>query len=133
MSQENVEVVRRGYELVARGDMKQLAAYYREYLHPEYEYRSDLAGEAFRGLAGALAFAAELHETFEGYTLEIEEIIDAGEQVLVVSRQSGRGAESGLPLQWPINVVWTFDGGKVVRGRALSSRAEALEAVGLRE
>jgi uncharacterized protein len=133
MPQENVEVVRRAYELVARGDMDQLAAFAQEHLHPDYEYQSDLAGETFRGVAGALAFVTEVRETFEDYTTEIEEIVDAGDDILVVSRQSGRGAESGLHMRWHVHVVWTFDGGRVVRGRAFSSRAYALEAVGLRE
>jgi ketosteroid isomerase-like protein len=105
----------------------------REHLHPDYEYQSDLAGETFRGIAGALAFVTEVRETFEDYTTEIEEIVDAGDQVLVVARQSGRGAESGLHMRWHVHVVWTFDNGNVVRGRAFSSRAYALEAVGLRE
>lgn len=40
---------------------------------------------------------------------------------------------SGLPIEWRINTVWTFDGDKLVRGRAFSSRAEALEAAELRD
>jgi ketosteroid isomerase-like protein len=133
MSQDNVEVVRRAYELVARGDMEELAAFAREHLHPDYEYESDLAGEAFRGVEGALAFITDVRESFEDYTTELEEIADAGDEVMVVSRQSGRGAGSGLHMRWHVHVVWTFDGGKVVRARAFSSRADALEAVALRE
>jgi ketosteroid isomerase-like protein len=114
--------------------MEQLAAFAREHLHPDYEYQSDLAGETFRGLAGALAFLTDVRETFEDYTTEIEELVDAGDQVLVVSRQSGRGAESGLHMRWHVHVVWTFDDGKTsCTAGAFSSRPYALEAVGLRE
>jgi ketosteroid isomerase-like protein len=133
MSQENVEVIRRSFEAVNRGDMEALAALMQKYLSPEFEYQSELAGEVFSGVEGARAFVAELHETFQDFTTEVEEAIDSGEHVVVVSRQSGRGAGSGVPTEWWINTVWTFDGGSLVRGRAFSSRAEALKAVGLRE
>ena len=134
MSRENVEVIRRGYEALARGDMESLAVLLREHLDPAFEYRSELAGESFRGVEGALAFAAGVREAFEEYTTEIEEIVASGEHVLVMSRQWGRGAGSGLPIEWRVNVVWTFDhNGRVMRGSAFSSRVEALKAAGLSE
>jgi ketosteroid isomerase-like protein len=131
MSQHNIEVVRRGYEMLARGDMESLAALLQEHLDPEFEYQSELAGEAFGGVEGMRDFLVEVRETFRDYTTEVEEIIDCGGHVVVVSRQRGRGAGSGLPIEWRINIVWTFDGEKLVRGRAFSSRVEALAAAGL--
>jgi ketosteroid isomerase-like protein len=133
MSQRNVEVVRRGYEAFARGDMESLAALLQEYLDPEFEYQSELAGEAFKGVEGMRDFLLEVRETFQGYTTEVDEIIDSGEHVVVVSRQWGRGAGSGLPIEWRINTVWTYDGEKLIRARTFSSRAEALEAAELRD
>jgi hypothetical protein len=46
---------------------------------------------------------------------------------------SGGGEQEAEPIEWRINTVWTFDGEKLVRGRAFSSRAEALEAAELRD
>jgi ketosteroid isomerase-like protein len=134
MSQENVEVVRSGYETFARGDMESLAAHFRKHFDPEFEYRSELAGESYKGVEGVLAFAAGVREAFQDYTTEIEEIVDAGEHVVVTSRQWGRGTGSGVPMEWRITVVWTFnDDGNAVRGKAFSVRSEALETVGMRE
>ena len=134
MSQDNVDVVRRGYEALARGDMEGLAVLFQEHLHPDFEYRSQLAGESYRGVEGALAWLNGVREAFQGYTVEIEDVMDSGEHVLVVSRQRGRGAGSGVPIEWPISIVWTFDDdGRAVHGMGFSSRADALEAVGLAE
>jgi ketosteroid isomerase-like protein len=115
MSRENVEVVCRAYEFVARGDMEQLAAFAREHLHPDYEYQSDLAGETFRGLAGALAFVTDVRETFEDYTTEIEELVDAGDQVLVVSRQSG---EEGRAVSTCVGTCTSYGPSTTERRRA---------------
>lgn len=58
MSGENVVVVRSGYETFARGEMESLAAHFRKHCDPEFEYRSELAGESYTGVEGVLAFAA---------------------------------------------------------------------------
>ena len=127
MSRENVEVIRRLFEAVDQGDMELFEAVGRKYLGAEFEYQSELAGEVFSGVEGGLDFIEELRATFQGFTTEIEEIIDSGEHVIVVSRQSGQGSGSRFPLEWRINIVWTFDRGKLVRGKAFSSRAKPLK------
>jgi ketosteroid isomerase-like protein len=65
--------------------------------------------------------------------LELEELIDAGEQVVAVQRLSGRGKASGIETKIRFAVVYTIRNGKIVRGREYWERAQALEAVGLRE
>jgi ketosteroid isomerase-like protein len=49
----------------------------------------------------------------------------------VVVRVAGRGGGSGVPVSQELAVVWTFEGDKAVRARSFTSRAEALEAVGV--
>jgi ketosteroid isomerase-like protein len=67
------------------------------------------------------------------YMPEVEEAVDLGEHVLVVLRSSGRGSQSGVRVTQRIAGVWTFEEDRIVRGKAFGSRAEALEAVGVRE
>ena len=72
---------------------------------------------------------------FPDFRIEIEEIIDAGEKVIVLGGVRGRGAESGVDVQTSsFPQVWTFgDAGRPLRVEMYQSRAEALEAVGLSE
>ena len=96
---------------------------------PNLEFDSVLTGQTYKG-AQAIR-AADVWETLD-YFPEVEEFIDAGEHVVEVSRISGRGARSGVPVTQRVAIVWTFQRGVLVRGKSFSSRAEAFEAVGLR-
>ncbi|HKH13488.1 MAG TPA: nuclear transport factor 2 family protein, partial [Solirubrobacterales bacterium] len=69
-----------------------------------------------------------------GASLELEELIDAGEQVLVLIRFGGRGKMSGAEVEAFVWNVWTFHDGDPVRWTYFGEdRAGALEAAGLRE
>jgi ketosteroid isomerase-like protein len=92
-----------------------------------------LTGQIYTGVQGAYELAADLWETLPDYGLAVEEIIDRGDRVVAVLRISGTGASSGAPVSQQVAFVWTFEGGKIVRGKSFTSRAEALEAAGLRE
>jgi hypothetical protein len=46
---------------------------------------------------------------------------------------SGRGSRSGVPVAQQGAVLVTFDGSTLVSGKSFASKAEALEAAGLRE
>jgi hypothetical protein len=67
--------------------------------------------------------------------MDLVEIIDAGDKVIVFGGVRGRGAESGAEVNTPsFPQVWTFgDDGRPLRVEMYPSRAEALEAVGLKE
>jgi ketosteroid isomerase-like protein len=65
--------------------------------------------------------------------IEPEQLIDAGEQVVVSMRISGRGKLSGAHVELTLTSVSLLRDGNIVRGRNYSEKAEALEAVGLRK
>ncbi len=69
--------------------------------------------------------------TWDEYRLAAEEVIDAGEQIVLVVDERGRGKGSGVPFQRRFAQVWTFEGGKVVRWEVFSGKVAALQAVGL--
>ena len=64
-----------------------------------------------------------------------EEFIDAGgDQVLVFTREGGRGRGSGAEVEThPTGHLWTLRDGKAIRLQSYWERYEALEAAGLRE
>jgi ketosteroid isomerase-like protein len=70
---------------------------------------------------------------FEGWSFEVEGVIDAGDQVLVMSRESGRGKGSGIEIDHEVFHVARLRHGKVVHWELYLNRGEALEAAGLRE
>jgi ketosteroid isomerase-like protein len=104
-------------------------------LHPEisYELTHFPDGEVYRGHDGVREVFRAWLGTWEDYHQTREEIIDAGESVVVAERESGRGKGSGLHLDRLTFGVWTLKEGKVVRIQFRSTKAEALQAAGLSE
>ena len=133
MSRENVEILRRGYEALAAGRLEF------DTIHPEVEWRGpaefpDLA-EPHYGHEGVKQYMAKLGEMFDDYRMVAEEFIDvSADQVLVISREGGRGKSSGAEVEThPTAHLWTFRDGKAVRMQSYWERSDALEAVGLGE
>jgi ketosteroid isomerase-like protein len=129
MSRENVDFLRRGYEALHRGDTEAFEAMSRERLDPDFAFHSHWAGRVFKGVAGTQEWMSDVRETWDDYDQEIEEIVDLGDDVLVVGRASARGAGSGVPVTQEFAVIWTFAGEKAIRARSFPSRAEAQKNV----
>ncbi|MCD6015882.1 MAG: hypothetical protein K0R88_1966 [Solirubrobacterales bacterium] len=133
MSQENVEIARRAYEAFNRGDLQTMVAN----LAPNFEYATTGAipgmTGVYRGGAGILGFLEWIWSEFERPSMEVHELVDAGNKVMAAVTLRGRGKQSGVETSWDVWHVWTVEHGKVVHGRAFTSRAEAREAAGLSE
>ena len=72
--------------------------------------------------------------TWDEYVLEPAEIIDAGQdRVLVVQDERGIGRGSGAPFERRWAVLYTMRDAKIVRIEHFSERTDALEAAGLTE
>jgi ketosteroid isomerase-like protein len=74
-----------------------------------------------------------LFETLEGFRVDVEELIDAGDHVVHVNHATARGGGSGADVEMHFATVLTLKAGKAVRLASYSDRAAALEAAGLRE
>ena len=129
MSQENVEIVRSGFELWNAGDMDA----FRELLDHDMILRNPEGWPEpgpFVGREAILRQWKQQRETWDADTLvPIGEFIDAGERVVVrfVWRGLGQGPESNLEL----TAVYTVRSGRVFYQEYFWDHAEALEAVGL--
>jgi len=88
---------------------------------------------SFDGAEGLRSFIRERYEAWETAVDHLEELIDAGDQVVTVVISRGRGRTSGAEVEQTHYGVWTLQGGKVIRVAWLGTRAEALEAAGLSE
>ena len=137
MSRENVEVVRRVFDALARRDTATVLTLY----DPEVDLDttrlrlSDLIGRGiYRGHEGLRRWFAEWYEAWENVERNVEELIDAGVQVISVITVRGRGRASGAEVEWKdVAVLWTVRDAKVVRLVWFPSREEALDATGLPE
>jgi ketosteroid isomerase-like protein len=133
MSEENVEMVRRSYEAFNRGDLEGMVAD----LGPRFEYVTTGAvpgtEHVYRGSEGFRRFVDALWGEFDDARVEVHELIEAGDKVLASITMRGRGKQSGVEVTWDIWQLWTAKDRKGVRGQAFTSKAEALEAAGLRE
>ncbi len=137
MSQENVERARVAYDAlglaVRTGD---LDAFFREYVHPEIEWvplEGALDVDVSYGHEAVKGRMTAMLDVMEEPQIEAGEIIDAGETVVIAIRISGRGRGSGIAMDADWFHVVTERDNKAVRIEWHRSRAEALEAAGLRE
>jgi ketosteroid isomerase-like protein len=137
MSQENVERAQEAYDAlglaVRKGD---LDAFFREYVHPEIEWvplegALDVAPAHGHGPVKARMMA--ILDVMDEPRIEAEEIIDAGERVVIAIRISGRGRASGIDVEASWFHVVTARDDKAARIEWYGSRGEALEAAGLRQ
>jgi ketosteroid isomerase-like protein len=133
MPPENLEIVREMYERRERGDMDVA-----EFVHPEIEFArigSDLPGVAgeWRGLDGMRRATVEYLNVWEDYRFEVERMIDLGDRVLVLERQTARGRRSGANISQDVGTLLTLRDGVIVRWEYYWERADALEAAGIAE
>ena len=133
MSQENVEIVRRGYDAYNRGDVDAVAASFAS--DSEYIPTGALPGGrgSYQGPEGYKRFISWFRDEFEDAHVDVNELIDAGERVLASVTLRGRGRQSGAATSWDVWQLFTIRNGSVVRAEAFTDRAQALEAAGLRE
>jgi ketosteroid isomerase-like protein len=135
MSQENVELIRRGVETLARGDVADALRYVDDCYAPDAEMRSTagfLVEGPVRGREAIKTFWTTVLEDLDLRLLP-EEYIDAGDAVVVVARWIGRGRASGVVVESSSASVWGVRDGQVTYGDVYRTKARALEAAGLRE
>jgi ketosteroid isomerase-like protein len=99
-------------------------------LDPEIEWRAAQDSQSHRGHAGVERSVNSWFEVWDDYEAEIEELIDAGDDVLVVISSRARGKGSGVTVTHRYYRVCTVREGKIVRMLEYSKRSEALKALG---
>jgi ketosteroid isomerase-like protein len=87
--------------------------------------------QEYLGLPGLRAAWLEWLEPWASYRVEIEDVIDAGDAAVALTRDYGRrrGMEAEIALFG--TAIWTVRSGKIVRAEFYSDREAAFEAAGL--
>jgi ketosteroid isomerase-like protein len=115
MSEENVDLVRGGYDDFNSGNIEGVVARF----HPEIEWIEPGGGNApsgtFRGPDSVAndVFAA-VPENFDEFTCTVEEASDQGDTVVVSARFKGKN-KSGAELDTQAEHVWKVRDGQLAR------------------
>jgi ketosteroid isomerase-like protein len=140
MSQENVEIVRRGIEAfqasLAQGNPG--AVYDSGTLAPDAEWIPDPKAPlglrpVYRGREGFVEFMRTWTENWD-WSIDLERVIDAGDdRVIAMFHQHATGKGSGATVEMHMALLYELENGRVIRMRNFIDPADALEAAGLRE
>ncbi len=132
MSQENVEIVRRGLEAYSQGDFD--AALADTPVDAEWVIAEENPNaRTLRGPDEIRAYFRDWQETLSGLRYEIDELVDAGDAIVCLGRVTGRAGNDGPEVTVALATVTYFRDGVPVRTQEFLDSGAALEAVGLSE
>ncbi len=108
--------------------------------HPgaKYEIAAEMAGlginaSDFSVHEGLQRYWEEGRKVWPDLRIDPQELIDLGDQLLMLGKISGQGVRSGIQTSFPYATVATVSDAKVIRIREYLDHDKALEAVGLLE
>src|SRR5262249_40757326 len=131
MSEENVEIVRRGIEAWSRGDLDAVAAV----LDPDFEFQTSGVFPGlrplYRGHDGFRTFTDDFRAPWQSLRVEIARVVDAGDRIVALFTFEAVGRD-GVTVQRRAANLFTLREGLAIQIRAYGDWDEALEAVGLR-
>jgi ketosteroid isomerase-like protein len=131
MSQENIEIVARGF-----AHYQETGEFLEEIMAPNFAWdMSTFNGwpekQVYEGVEGAREFMRAWLDAWDDWELEVVEVHDAGDKVAAVMRQRARSKSTGMEMDMSFVQVFTLEAGKETLMEMYSSREEGLAAVGL--
>ena len=115
-SKSSEDIVREAMQVVwTEGDISRVGEFYAETFKADYPFTD--WGE---GLAGISALALKVREDLPGYKEDIEELLIAGEEVVVVLKISGFHPTTNEELSFRDVTILTLEDNKIVSQRGLS-------------
>ena len=128
MSAELVQLVEKGYEAWNSGDR----GWVLEHMAEDVEWITppeDPDPGTYRGYEGVEQYWAQWRAAVGQLQFKIEQMIDAGDSVVVIARRQGRGEHSGLQVSDQVIQVFDFEQDKCVRVHEYYDRDAALGSV----
>jgi len=133
MSQQNLEIVRRGIEAFNSEDIERIL----EFIHPDFvtEVPPQFSTEpdTYVGHEGVRRYFESFLEAMDEIRFHVEQMWDAGDSVVLALRVTARGRQTAIPVEQRMAQVWHVRDGKADRATIYSSVGEAFEAAGLLE
>lgn len=126
VSESNVALARSASRAFEQRDMNAIE----ELCTPDVEFdwsRRLLDPTVIRGYEGIRRFFEEVDGIFDEIVFEEEEILELGDEVLVVNTGRFRGRTSGVDVTASGAIVWTIRDAKLVRFRFYQTKEDALD------
>jgi ketosteroid isomerase-like protein len=133
MSQENVELGRRTFEAIQRGDF----AFVQNMMAPDaviVQPPEVPDAKTYEGPDAIRRGWEDWPRQWEDFQIELVEVVDVDDDTLIsVTRQRGRGRDSGIEMDFEVFFVTYGRAGLITRMEMFFSREQAVKAVGLEE
>jgi ketosteroid isomerase-like protein len=130
MSKESADIVRRFIDAFNHGGIEAALPF----LDPEVEWITTglfVEQGTYRGHEGVIRYIGALAEEFDDFRTQPQELIDAGQRIVLPVRISGRGKRSGAGVDLRLTMVISLRDDLIVRVRNYEEEAEAFRAAGL--
>jgi ketosteroid isomerase-like protein len=126
----SVEAVRSSYEAFARGDLDGALAMMDDDI-VWHQAQGLPHGGVYEGLAAvrAAVFDPLDEEWWEDFKADPEEVIELGDDVVVLGRYTARAKGTGAPLDVPFAHIWRFRDGRAVRFHQFTDTRGWVEAL----
>ena len=132
MSEENAEIVRRGWEAWNAGDMEALISLWDPEVVWDLQHFRNWPESSYHGIEGVRRYLTEWREVWGPYEVDVDEILPAPDgRVVSLITHRAEGSHSGVPMLLPMALIATVRNGKIIRFDAYEDRTEALEVTGL--
>jgi ketosteroid isomerase-like protein len=131
MSPTRADLVRRGLEATQRTGALVLGDVAEDFVWDMSTFAGWPEQPEYRGVDGAERFMRDWLDTWEEWRLDVEDVVDAGEDVVALLRQRATAKGSGARVEMALAAVWTFRGDLAIRMRMYASHEEALAAAGV--
>jgi ketosteroid isomerase-like protein len=133
VSEENVAIVRRAFDAYSEGDIDEVLGLCAEDIVITQAAEVPGVSPQQRGHKGVLEAFGIWPEQWDAFQIEIQRIVaDPGDHVVVATRQSGRGKQSGVEVEGEFTFVFTVRDEKVTEWRIFLDEGQALAETGLR-
>jgi ketosteroid isomerase-like protein len=130
VSDEAVAVVRGCFALADQGGARAML----DVLDPDVVWdvsRNSPEPKVWRGRDAFVNGWREWMQDWSRFEVRLDEVVDAGDVVVALIRQSGRGRASGVEVEQELASVFTVVDGRITRIATYADRGEALRDAGL--
>ena len=128
MADDNVELVRQGFEAVNEGGVEALLPF----IHPEFVVTTPagLAAEpdTYRGPEGIRRYFESFYEAMDRVEFEPKRFVAVGELVVVAITLRARGRTTGIETEQHVAQIWELRDGQAIRVRVFATLDEAMES-----
>jgi uncharacterized protein len=132
MSEENVAVVRRAFDAYTRGDIDGVLRLCADNILITQPQEVPGVAPQQRGHQGVLEAFGIWPEQWDDFRVEIKQVLaDPGDSVVVTTRQTGRGKQSGVEVEAEFTFVFAIRDKQIAEWRIFVHESEGLAAAGL--